>query len=920
MSAPQDRERRPRPPLHERSQSQNNRLQIRIVPYSPPRPDRRVSSSSTVTSASNAASSAAQPQHASQPYAPEASGSAPAPALEPAGAPSAAEGGQATSSRRSSSSRTKSHGDEREGGHSTRQGLALSSPSSSAVSLVHRGDEGVSGSKLATGTSGEGPRTPTATPALRSPSYVTNITAVNASTQQGSDDANQLSDSLSTHEQEQEHEQPPNSASSTSSAARQPLSRRRNFVAVHSDKTFSLVPLRPTSISLSTSDYGTGSFKSPPLSFTTTPRTSSSHEGRSSDAFSSDGRPSSPLTSAATIPDRSLSPITPSPSSPGSSTIQLTEDPIASSPWNYRLVGGLRKVPKTPDLKQTKPAVYTAHTTSSETRLPALPEASNSAIEDEAASTHSLLPKASFNSAQTESTTSENTNYKVYGHSSPAQYESTESLPGPPSPSHSNIELLGSSSPAPSIDTRSAGSSDEDQNYILHGDPSPSPQASLVTVSRNPRPTYSQESLVVPPLKPRRQRSFERSAYYRQKSRESLRSRANSIKSIRSIKSISSIISEGSAQTFFAGQAFINIPNVPANTYSPSPSGRLQQQEPSWAASGSSPNSSSTHLAPPRIQMIPSTPHQWSSQLSTVMSESEAGSSPSGSRSVSMASPPGSGRRSSRGWGSSTHSRQMLSISSSLAAEMEQSSHSRSHSRTDSLERPAAAYARGNGGPSMRMVHDQDEHGDGLTDLQQINQRPSRTGLSSFFSSSTSLERINSSASSRANSFSSASIPAWAKLYYGSGERRYLGAPSISTSESGSRAGSIFRGGSPANDHFPLNIYSSRKRAREVQPAGQRPFSDSASMDIAPYQPHEGYQQISRGMKKKTSSIWSPHLRMDRRASRYSIWEPPSVNWSAESGMWGRRNIQVVMFIAGFVFPFGKLQLIFTESYTVSLM
>lgn len=202
------------------------------------------------------------------------------------------------------------------------------------------------------------------------------------------------------------------------------------------------------------------------------------------------------------------------------------------------------------------------------------------------------------------------------------------------------------------------------------------------------------------------------------------------------------------------------------------------------------------------------------------------------------------------------------------------------------------------------MVRDQDEHGDGLADLQQINQRPSRTGLSSFFSSNTSLERLNSSASSRANSFSSASIPAWAKLYYGSGERRYLGAPSISTSESGSRAGSIFRGGSPANDHFPLNIYSSRKRAREVQPGGQRPFSDSASMDIAPYQPHEGYHQISRGMKKKTSSIWSPHLRMDRRASRYSIWEPPSVNWSAESGMWGRRNIQVVMFIVGFVFPF----------------
>jgi hypothetical protein len=36
------------------------------------------------------------------------------------------------------------------------------------------------------------------------------------------------------------------------------------------------------------------------------------------------------------------------------------------------------------------------------------------------------------------------------------------------------------------------------------------------------------------------------------------------------------------------------------------------------------------------------------------------------------------------------------------------------------------------------------------------------------------------------------------------------------------------------------------------------------------------------------------------------MWEPPSVNWSAESGILGRRNVQIILFIFGFIFPFGK--------------
>lgn len=114
---------------------------------------------------------------------------------------------------------------------------------------------------------------------------------------------------------------------------------------------------------------------------------------------------------------------------------------------------------------------------------------------------------------------------------------------------------------------------------------------------------------------------------------------------------------------------------------------------------------------------------------------------------------------------------------------------------------------------------------------------------------------------------------------------------------------------SPNTDQFPQAIYSPRKRAREVQPtAGQQYLSpDQAAMEISPAPSHEN--RIFRTLKEKTSSIWSPHLQPDRRASRFSVWDPPSVSWSADTGILGKRNAQVLLFIFGFIFPFGKRHL-----------
>ena len=158
------------------------------------------------------------------------------------------------------------------------------------------------------------------------------------------------------------------------------------------------------------------------------------------------------------------------------------------------------------------------------------------------------------------------------------------------------------------------------------------------------------------------------------------------------------------------------------------------------------------------------TSHEWSSQLSTVLSISERGTD-RGSRTLSD----NNGRLSS-GF-PITQSRQVLSISSSVAPE-----ETGLRSRSNSLESPQPAFARGQRylcNSSALIVGDQDEHGDGITDMQQW---PPRTYVAGSYSASSSdngrTNTMRSTGNSRANTLLANSIPTWAKLYYGSGERR----------------------------------------------------------------------------------------------------------------------------------------------------
>lgn len=643
--------RRQGPPLPERSSSQNNALGIRVVPYSPPPPDHRPGPASRNSSSQ----------------------------LSPGRGHDATADGEARHAQHSQRS------PDRPG----------STPSPSPPTLLGLSPtaRGVAVSDSATSFQSS------ATPGINPHTYSPDNSNINAY----SPPSLQLQDGPTS-----------SSPSSPSSPNQRPWSRRRNFISLHSDKTFSLL-----------SQQGQGQpgrerdSRSPRLSYSTTSVVS--------DPFTDDPTPSSPLT---TLPehDRSISPacaLTPSPAptptpTPAAARALAPADPAppTPSPWNYRIVGGLRKVPKNPDLKRTPFGSLASPTHSEQTEGPtSLPPV---------LAPHSS--ESSLRSIHTPSTTSETTNYKVYESTSP--YAPTTFLPSSP-PDEPNYRVLGETpSPSSSLYTgeppTSPGSSD---NYVVHGASSPASSSPVRVVRRIVLPEYSQESLVVPPLQPRRKPSTERLRPHKPISRESLRRAA-------SVKSISSILSQEATQSVLLA--------TPAAAYlqgGPQVFSSILQEKRSKGSRTSPPISATPHMNPH--------PHQWSSQLSTVASESEGGSEPA-SRSLSFVSH--QTRRSSGALPS--HSRNMLSISSS--ADDRSMSHSRSPS--ESVDHLQAALRR----PSQREVRDLDEHGDGLTDLYALQSRPSRNRLSGLFSVS-SDRNLQSSSSSQANSLTSLSLPSWAR-------------------------------------------------------------------------------------------------------------------------------------------------------------
>ena len=813
-----------RTPLFERSDSEKNKLQIRLVPYTPPK----------ITAEETAL-------HAPEPETPRSNIAFPK-----------------TNDRTSNAST--SYGRERF------IGSALSSPASSSSPIVSSTwvkGKGVSESRLASDSSGAEHPTPPPPAVLRT-SHSSFIRRVNAPTQQiqGQRDNGQASSPT-----------PPKVAP-----------RRERVISVNSDKTFSLLK---SITRVSTGSESTArSYPNSNTSFF------SSHEETSFDA-PTDDHPSSLFSSLA---ERSVSPSSPAAAATSS---KPNEDNSTSSPWNYRMIGGLRKVPITPDSKAK------GKEKESVTKLPALRETSDTASVPGISSP--LTQKSSFVTELSDSASEETTNYEIVGRSSPPLPDS-DSIDAPPSSSGSNYQLLGGQSSAHQsinssptrgqsvLDTpgsknfivhgNSYAASEQasletpgSRNFIVYGNVTPSPsvypftqgppsQGSFDSIRRQVKETYSQESLVIAPLRPHKRSSSE-NLYLKRASKENAHGRANSF------SSISSVLTQDSG------------PNIVRLGYTPPSTSSVRQAL--WAGRNSG--------WPPKLRMDK---HQWSAQLSTVMSEYEG--SDRGSRLTSQGS---AGERGSSALGS-RGSRNIQSISSSIFDNLEPThAIAQTHSRSGSLDRPGAVFmrsARELPSPPAPTIRDHDEHGDGLADLQQMHQlqsKSSRTRLG-FLSRQPSDRSLRSPTSSRSGSFTANSVPTWARLYYGSGERRWLASPSMISEDGDSRPPSTWApGGSPAPEQSHQTIRNPRRRPREAQNDGSEPILINTA---AP-----GIGDIRRGPKKKTSSIWSPHLRPDNRFSRYSIWQPPSDTWSTENRILGRRNIQVVLFVLGFIFPFGKI-------------
>ncbi|KAI0476996.1 hypothetical protein F4859DRAFT_521571 [Xylaria cf. heliscus] len=799
-----------RTPLHERTNSENNKLQIRMVPYTPPKIDPEETES-----------------RVPEPETPKSNAAL-------------------YSTKNRSNSTSTLFGRERF------IGSALSSPSSSSSpigSSTWVKGKGVSESRLVSDLSGTEHPAPPARAVVRT-SQGSFIRHVNAQPQQFRGQRDNV---------------PVSPTSYTKS-----VSRRDRSINIHSDKTFSLVKSPNTRVSIGSESTAKSYTHSNTSVF-------SSHEGTSFDAHTDD-HPSSLFS---VVPEGSISPSAPSTSA---TPTKLPEDHIASSsPWNYRMIGGLRKVPKTPDSKSKgkEKEILTE-------RLPILRETTPPARVSESSSPLTLKP--SFNTQHSDSASDDTTNYKVIGRSSPPLPDS-DSNDSSSLSSSVNYRVFGQSSGPQSFasspargqgvldtpgsknfivhDTPYAASEQAvletpgSKNFVVHSNVTPSSsvyhlpraarsQASYDSFGQESSEKYSQESLVIPPLRTHKRSSSE-NLYVTRASRESVHGRSNSY------SSISSVLTQDTG------------PNVRRLAHTPSASSSLRQAL--WAGRST---------APPKSRMDV---HQWSGQLSTVLSEYEGSD-----RASHMTSLGSFGERGSRN---------MQSISSSLFDNLEIP---QTHSRSASLEQPGAVFMRGARelpNPPVRTVRDHDEHGDGLADLEHIHQlqsKSSRTRLG-FLSRHSSDRSSRSTRSSRAGSFTNGPIPTWARLYYGSGERRWLASPIISDGDDSPPPSAWAPGGSPAPEQFAQNIINPRRRPREApQDISPQPFS--------PEIPQPEIGDIRRGPKKKSSSIWSPHLRPDVRSSRYSIWRPPSVTWSAENNILGRRNIQLVLFVLGFIFPF----------------
>ncbi|RKF55204.1 putative serine-rich protein [Golovinomyces cichoracearum] len=534
---------------------------------------------------------------------------------------------------------------------------------------------------------------------------------------------------------------------------------------------------------------------------------------------------------------------------------QITKNSKNSLSCNYEFVGGLRKVAETPNHILPKSAPLKNLTS---LQLPV--EVSSSTVPQE------LSSKPSFSSSN--STSSETTNYKTYGNSSPSN--SSHSLVSQsPLPASRNPFTLENPIPVLDPETNKPASGRDIESQEVSRD-----FIQFSNVLANQQTSKSHSFAFSPPLE-----QILESNLSRQIAKSPSRSKESPHSDSSESFSSSSFTPEEAIRGFFSTSSSVQ---VPFQSFKLNP---RQTGLSSWAESLS--------LYPLRSHMN-EYPHQWSSQLSTVLSVSEGGSEQDAASWTE------------RSRNSISSRSRVMSIGSGLSSQELSSPISRSlswnESRIDMPQTSLAARPRRNSSSSVRMVVEPDEYGDGITDLQNMRVRPMRRRTSGYFSSNSSengrTNTMRSSISTNSISLNLALIPAWARLYYGGGEQGLILSSRSSTGGLDSRQNS-FRASSPRYDN---NISTTRNSRKLFSGLYSNETKAKLSPTGAPLKLHR-----SNSMPYATwniANLWSPHLRPDKRSRRACMWGPPSVDFSDDSGVFGRRNIQVVMFILGFIFPF----------------
>ncbi|KAL5377630.1 hypothetical protein DPSP01_009683 [Paraphaeosphaeria sporulosa] len=314
-----------------------------------------------------------------------------------------------------------------------------------------------------------------------------------------------------------------------------------------------------------------------------------------------------------------------------------------------------------------------------------------------------------------------------------------------------------------------------------------------------------------------------------------------------------------------------------------------------WASSQEQLPTITSRMNHPRTQV-----HQWSSQLSTIASESERGS-----RSIERASRSLSARSQSvsqddyPSTGRSVVPRRRQTVSSVSSSD----NVSNSNFTESSVAVPLPLFSPITGPSDHRPGSESDfeERNDTISPLQSPPLRMKTSFIRRYSDSRSPSSSRPSSSQSDLATYIASTIPAWARVYYRKGERTSLGAPdSISESAPSSRLQTSHSGrtNTPSDGNLPFSIYNPRRR-----PHQRASGADSVSMMSEG--PIEQDVYAVGGPRRHVLEQFTPRLRPDHRSqAQLSAWKAPSFDENFGAALFSRQNRQIVFFCLGFIFPF----------------